>query len=203
MHRLDYYYIYLSVSGQSQRLVKSSGGGDSEAILQFASSMKEPILREPSLIYPCPGIRGSEGLWAPASPFGAHRGGMEITRVNRRHPPGPRGVERCWESINHSPLTLSIFSASPLLLRAEWFSGKRKAELMKPQAWHRLLAQGAQPETFFSHQQKLLKLWGLRSLSFLLFKGQIRLEGNMKDTDKGTVENVDASICSVRPRGGH
>lgn len=74
---------------------------------------------------------------------------------------------------------------------------------MKPQAWHRLLAQGAQPETFFSHQQKLLKRWGLRSLSFLLFKGQLRLEGNMKDTDKGTGESVDASICSVRPRGGH
>lgn len=74
---------------------------------------------------------------------------------------------------------------------------------MKPQAWHRLLAQGAQPETFFSHQQKLLKLWGLRSLSFLLFKGQVRLEGNVKDTDGDTGENADASICSVRPRGGH
>lgn len=91
MHRLDYYYIYLSVSGQSQRLVKSSGGGDSEAILQFASSMKEPILRELSLIYPCPGIRGSEGLWAPASPFGAHRGGYGNNTGKQKAPPRTQG----------------------------------------------------------------------------------------------------------------
>lgn len=65
---------------------------------------------------------------------------------------------------------------------------------MKPQPWHRLLAQGAQPETFFSHQQKSLELWGLGSLSFLLLKGQ--------DIDKALKRNLNASICSVRT-GSH
>jgi hypothetical protein len=49
---------------------------------------------------------------------------------------------------------------------------------MKPQPWHRLLAQGAQPETFFSHQQKSLELWGWGggSLSFLFLKGLVCLD---------------------------
>lgn len=101
------------------------------------------------------------------------------------------------------PADTSIFRASPLHLRAEWFSGKRKAELMKPQAWHKLLAQGTQLATFFSHQQKSLKVWGLRSLSFLLFKGQARLEGNVKDIDKDTKGGVSARVRSVRPRSCH
>jgi hypothetical protein len=89
----------------------------------------------------------------------------------QKAPPNAQGCRVGKPSITAADT--SVFSAHPLLqLRAEWVSGKRKAELKKPQAWQRLLAQGAQLETSFQ-SAKVTETFEVNITEFSSLKGSL------------------------------